>query len=539
LAEQQALSKLLSYRQNLKEHARDCLVVRAKDRQVVPLILNRAQLYIHKRLEEQKARLGFVRAIILKGRQQGASTYVAGRFYSKASLFKNTNVFILAHEQPASDALFDIVSRYHTNNPLAPATGKSNVKELEFKFLKSRYIVATAGAKATGRSRTIDFLHGSECAFWTNASEHFASSVQAVPELPGTEVILESTANGPEGEFYERVMNAVAGVGDYILIFIPWFWSPEYSRPIPPGFELSGEIPDGAIMSDQEYQQLHNVPMGHMVWRRAKIAELRSHKLFMQEYPADVHEAFQSTSADSYIESMPVLRARKRTREPLGPLIIGADPAGPGGDRFAVAWRRGLCVERVEYRNKLETLEAVEWLHSIIQEDDPAVVNIDAGGIGASVISVLRQRDSRYKRLVKAVNFGGKSQHKLAKPGVPGPKNRRAEIWTRLKEWLSLEEGVSLPDEDVIQADIIAPRLKKTLSNDILLESKEEMRARGVRSPDLADAICLTFADLRHIKNWSSKKKRVNFGTPDMKQVQEVRCQRVHPATKSRNGWMI
>jgi hypothetical protein len=515
-------------------------VVRAKDKKVVPFVMNRAQHYIHSKLEEQKKKLGFVRAIILKGRQQGASTYVAGRFYSKASLFKNTSVFILAHEQAASDALFDIVSRYHTNNPIAPTTGKANVKELEFKYLGSRYIVATAGAKATGRSRTIDFLHGSECAFWTNASEHFASSVQAVPELPGTEVILESTANGPSGEFYERVMNAVAGIGDYILIFIPWFWSHEYSREVPAGFELEVEVPDGGIMSEQEYQELYAVPMGHMVWRRAKIAELRSQKLFMQEYPATVHEAFQTTNDESYIESMPVLRARKRDREALGPLVIGADPAGPGGDRFSVAWRRGLCVEKVEFRNKLETLEAVEWLHSIIQDDDPAVVNIDAGGIGAAVISVLRTKDPRYRRLVKAINFGGTSQHKLAKPKMPGPKNRRAEMWTRLKDWLSLEEGVSLPDRDDIQADIVAPRLKKNLTNDILLESKEEMRSRGVRSPDLGDSICLTFADLRHIKNWSSKKKkRAEFGTPDVPTADAPTRRSVRSVSSSRNGWMM
>lgn len=531
------LARLARYRKDLKLHAKECLKIRTKERKIVPFELNKVQVYIDGVLNKQKAELGYVRALILKGRQQGASTYVAARYYSAASLRKNTNVFILAHEQAASDALFGIVSRYHSNNPIAPSTGMSNVKSLELKHMGSEYTVSTAGAKATGRSKTIDLLHGSEVAFWQNADKHFAASVQAVPSTPGTEVILESTANGPSGEFYERVQDAIAGRGDYILIFVPWFWSDEYSRDVPAGFELSADVADKGVMSEQEYAEIHGLTLGQMAWRRAKIDELRSERLFMQEYPSTVHEAFQTTDDDSYIEAVPVLRARKRDREALGPLIIGADPAGPGGDRFSVARRRGTCVYKVEYRNKLETLEAVEWLHSIIQDEKPSIVNIDAGGIGAAIISLLKTKHPDYPRLVKSINFGGTSHHKMAKPKVPGPKNRRAEMWTRCKEWLDLEEGVSLPDDDAIQADLTAPRLKKTLTNDILLESKEEMRARGIRSPDLGDAIVLTFADLRHIKKYLQPKQPSKFGVPE--QTQNIPATPKRAAVGQPNGWMI
>lgn len=535
--QQKALAKLLEYRNDLGLHAEECLKIRAKDKKIIPFKLNKVQRYIDKTMNDQIKKQGFVRALILKGRQQGASTYVGARFYSRASLHKNTNVFILAHEQAASDALFAMVSRYHTNNPIAPETGTSNVKSLAFKYMGSEYTVATAGAKAAGRSKTIDLFHGSEVAFWQNDDKHFASSVQAVPNIPGTEVILESTANGPTGEFYERVQDALAGRGDYMLIFVPWFWSDEYERPVPDGFELDKEVADGGVISEAEYAEVHGLSLKKMAWRRAKIAELRSEKIFMQEYPATVYEAFQSTDDDSFIEAVPVLRARKRDREALGPLILGCDPAGPGGDRFAIARRRGNCVYKVEYRNKLETLAAVEWIHSIIKDEDPAVVNIDAGGIGAAVISVLKARKKHYPRLIKAVNFGGTSQHKLAKPKVPGPKNRRAEMWNRCKEWLDTIEGVSLPDQDAIQADLTAPRLKKTLTNDILLESKEEMRERGVRSPDLADAICLTFADLSYIKSWSVQAKEKKFGEPEQNEQPEPTYTQIG-VEAGNNGWM-
>src|SRR5690606_9388302 len=132
-----------------------------------------------------------------------------------ATLNRGVNVYILTHEQTATDNLFKMVDRFQTHNPLAPSTGKSNAKELEFDKLDSSYVVATAGQKGGGRSRTISLFHGSEVHFWNNAKDHFASSVQTVPDRPGTEIILESTGNGPSGEFYERWHDAVAGKSDY------------------------------------------------------------------------------------------------------------------------------------------------------------------------------------------------------------------------------------------------------------------------------------------------------------------------------------
>src|SRR5690606_30018911 len=151
--------------------------------------------------------------------------------------------------------------------------------------------------------------------------------------------------------------------------------------------------------------------------------------------------------------------------EGVGPLIIGVDPASQGGDRFAMCFRRGLRVERVEWRNKLNHEEGVAWCRDVIDSFRPARMNIDAGNIGANIITTLKNLGPHYADVVRGVNFGGTSEHRLARPKVPGPWNRRAEMYARGKEWLELPEGVSLPDEGSLQADICAPKQKARLDN--------------------------------------------------------------------------
>lgn len=491
------------------------LKVRNKVGNVVPFVMNDGQRILHEAIEKQKRVTGKVRMLVPKSRQVGVSTYSGARFYHNTTMFKGRNTYILAHEQTASEALFGIVDRYNKNNPFAPNVGAANVRELVFDKIESSYTVATAGSKAGGRGKSMNNFHGSEVAFWPNAADHFAASVQTVPDMENTEIILESTANGVTGEFYERVQDAIAGKGDYRFSFIPWFVMPEYSRKVPEGLEISNEN-DGSLFTEQEYMELFDLSVEQMVWRRNKIFEMRNAALFDQEYPASVELAFQQKAEGAYHDAGKILRARKRNnRRGEGPLILGVDPAGEGGDRFSIAFRRGYVVEQVIWRDKIDHLEAVEWLKTIIDEHDPAVVFIDAGGIGKPVLSTLRGKGERYNLpYVRAVNFGGPSQFKLARPNMPGPKNRRAEMQQRVKEWLELEEGVTLPDIDAIQADLTNIRIRPSLTNDLQLLSKPEMRKLGLRSPDLADAIGLTFADLTFIREWSQKPQKPGF-TPD------------------------
>lgn len=484
-------------RQKLKSdfphYAPRCLRIRSKAGAIVPLELNQAQIYLHGRLEAQKERTGKVRALVLKGRQQGISTYIGGRYYHKASHTKGVRVFILTHEQDATNNLFGMVERYHTHCPdlVKPVTGAANAKELSFERLESGYAVGTAGAKAVGRSQTVQLFHGSEVAFWPNAKTHFAGVVQAIPDLPGTEIVLESTANGVGGEFHERWQQAEAGIGDYEAIFIPWFWQDEYRRDVPADFQLDED--------EQAYADAHGITLGQMVWRRAKIAELKDELLFKQEYPATADEAFQLTGHDSFIKSESVLAARKATCEGIGPLVLGVDPARFGDDRFAIAWRRGRKVSKIESKGKIDTVAGANWVRQVIDADKPARVFIDVGGVGAGVVDILHSWGGIYKELAVGVNFGSEPQEpvKIMDDGskMPGPRNRRAEMWERSRDWLKEPGGADVPDTDALQSDACGPGYSYDVNQRLLLESKEHMRARGVRSPDEWDAVVLTFAE--------------------------------------------
>lgn len=511
---------------NFTEYAPLCLKIKAKSGKTVPLELNKAQLFAHLVMEKQRAETGKVRVLILKARQQGFSTYVGARFYHKASLNGGTNVFILTHEQAATDNLFAMVSRYHAHSPLKPATGAANAKELIFNKLDSGYSVATAGQKAVGRSKTIQLFHGSEVAFWPNAAEHFAGVMQAIPDLPGTEVVLESTANGITGEFYERWQQAEAGVGDYLPIFSPWFWEPAYRRAVPEDFIIGTEPEGDGELSEAEYMELHGLDMEQMAWRRAKIAELKDPMLFKQEYPATPEEAFQATGHDSFIKPGLVLKAMKnKIEDPVGPLVVGVDPSRFGDDLFAIIWRQGRKIVRKETIQKIDTVQGANRVRQIIDADNPARVFIDAGGQGAGVVDILKSWGGKYEKIVVGVNFGGEPQEPVVKlddgSPTPGPKNRRAEMWYRSREWLKDPMGVDIPDESVFQSDAVGPSYKYDANQRIVLESKEAMRKRGVRSPDVWDAVALTFAEPVHEKQG---------GKP--------RPKRALPVKARQTGWM-
>ena len=487
----------LRLRDDFPHYASKCMRIKDKSGKIEPLELNQAQRYLHDRLEGQKAKTGMVRALVLKGRQQGISTYIGARFYHRVTHTTGLSVFILTHEQSATDNLFAMVDRYHKHCPalVRPETGAANAKELSFSKLDGGYMVGTAGTKAVGRSKTVQLFHGSEVAFWPNAPTHFSGVVQAIPQEPGTEVILESTANGLGGEFHERWQMAEAGIGDYIAIFIPWYWQIEYSRPVPDGFALDEE--------ETAYQEAYGLTDEQMAWRRAKIAELKDPLLFKQEYPATAAEAFQTTGHDSYIKPELVLAARKRTCEPIGPLVVGADPARYGDDRFSLAFRQGRRVNKVESRSKLDTVAGANWIKSVIDKDKPARVFVDVGGIGAGVVDILHDWGKPYKETVVPVNFGSPPQDD-PNPEGGGPRNRRAEMWMRSNEWLQEVGGADLPDSDALQADACAPGYKYDMQNRLLLESKEDMKRRGVRSPDEWDAVALTFAEpVADKSNWS------------------------------------
>lgn len=482
----------LRLRDDLEFYARNCLKIRSKGGEIESFVFNRAQQFIHSRLEEQKTLIGKVRALILKGRQQGCSSYVSGRFYHASTWNKGVQTFILTHEDQATQNLFKMVNRYHDHCPIfvKPSTGAANAKELFFDKLDSGYKIGTAGTKAVGRSSTIQLFHGSEVAFWPNADDHASGVLQAVPDLPGTEVILESTANGVGNYYHQNWQAAERGEGEFIAIFVPWFWQDEYRKEVPPDFVMTEE--------ETEYAQAYDLDPQQIMWRRNKIIELKDPNLFKQEYPATAAEAFQMSGHDSFIKPEAVARARKHEAQESGPLVIGVDPARFGDDGTAMARRRGRKIPKVEIRHKLSTMEVVGWIKQVIDTEFPAKVFIDVGGLGAGIYD--RLVEMGYGKIVVAVNFGSSPlepprRDKDGRLMGGDPVNRRAEMWMASRDWLDQPGGVDIPDKDSLQADACGPGYKYDSNANVLIESKQDMRRRGVKSPDEWDSVVLTFAE--------------------------------------------
>ena len=486
---------------DLPFYSETALRIQVKGGKTVPFVLNKSQEYIHELLEQQRRDTGKVRALILKGRQLGSSTYVGARYFHKAITTPGQGVFILAHDTETSQKLFRMTKRYYEYLPpqLVVPAKTSNRKELIFEGLNSSYSVGTAGSGNVGRGTTSQYFHGSEVAFWPNADEITLGILQSVPDIEGSEVIMESTANGMQGMFYEMCIQAAAGEGDFQLIFVPWFWGEDYVRKVPPGFVLT--------VDEEEYKNLYDLTLEQMAWRRAKIETEFRGKLwrFRQEYPANAQEAFQ-TSGDSFVKAEAIVRARcAKFKDNYAPLVIGVDPARGmslahsmgwvsdadeegKGDRTVLAFRQGRTLLKVKTFRQMDEMKLAGILAQYIERYPKRIhsVNIDYG-CGSGTFDRLKEMGyGKYVNIIHA-GSGAIDAKKFA--------NKRVEMAFDFRDWL-YEGEVSIPDEDAIQMDIAAVPDSVVSSNmKEILPSKYEIKKKyGGVSPDIFDAICLTFA---------------------------------------------
>lgn len=474
----------IKLRDNYPHYALKCLKIRPRKGEVFPFILNKAQLHLHEVAEDQRRRTGKVRIITVKGRQLGVSTYVGGRFYWRVTHSFGVRAFILTHDKEATNNLFDMTKRFHENCPqlVRPSIQASNSKELIFGDLDSGYKLGTAGNKGVGRSSTIQFLHGSETAYWPNAAEHAKGILQAVPDQAGTEIFFESTAKGVGNYFHEQWQLAESGKSDFIAVFLPWFWDEDYIRDCEEDFQRTEE--------EDELANLYKLSNEQLSWRRNKIIELSAGGMdgarsFKSEYPSNSIEAFETTGNDTFIPPNIVMPARKGDAEPYGKLVIGVDPARFGDDRTSIIRRQGRVASKLERYEKKDTMEVAGIIHNIIEQEKPYRVCIDIGGLGAGVYD--RLVELGHRETVVSVNFGSMALNNK-KYG-----NKRAEIWSMAKQWLQ-ELPCKIPDDDSLHADLCSPKYKFDSNGRLFLEKKEDMKRRGIRSPDAADSLALTFS---------------------------------------------
>ena len=277
-------------------YAASALKIRTKAGKIEPLVLNEAQLILLDAIEKQLQETGRIRIVVLKARQQGLSTIIGAYLYWRTSQRKARKALVVAHKADSTKTLFDMTQRYHDQCPeiLRPHTAYSSRKELVFDILDSSYAVATAGGDSIGRSETISDAHLSELAFWpkATAAENLNGVLQAIPNEPGTCVIVESTANGVSGLYADLWRGAVDGSNGFIAVFIPWFKTKEYWIPVKAPLEHTPEETKLIRLFGLDDEQLN--------FRRQKIAT-NGPDAFQQEYPATALEAFLTTGRPVFI----------------------------------------------------------------------------------------------------------------------------------------------------------------------------------------------------------------------------------------------
>lgn len=498
----EAQADLQRLRTDFAFFASKCLYIRTKSGAIIPFKLNRSQLFLHERIEDQRKRKGRVRAIIVKGRQGGSSTYIEGRYFWRVwRTTKALRAYILTHHDDATSNLFGMAETFYANMPapIRPKTKSANAKEMVFADSGAGYKVATAGTKEIGRSDTIQLFHGSEVPSWPNATTHISGIMQAIADEPDTESILESTAKGVGNVFHTYSMAAVRGQSDYEMIFVPWFWSEDYEAPCPADTKFSEEW--------LAYGRMHKLHWEQLYWAWRKNRELAQAKSldpdricpdFRQEYPATFDEAFQS-SGDSFIPAVSVLGARRPTEKIIGrgPIILGIDPARDR-DRVGIIDRCGRRAgERIceAWPPQGDTVFLAQRIAGVIKRLLPDAVNIDVGH-NPGLYDLLR--DMGYGQICNPVNFGS-APVGLGPTGDRMYAHRRDEMWDLMRDWFESPGGVQIPDRDDLHADITAPvwgpgATRETTNNALIIEPKDKIKERLGSSPDLGDALALTFS---------------------------------------------
>ena len=197
----------------------------------------------------------------------------------------------------------------------------------------------------------------------------------------------------------------------------------------------------------------------------------------------EVYGEFPSQGDDQFISPRVVddAFARERHNDFTAPVVIGVDPARGGTDSTVIAVRQGRDLIAIKRYHGDDTMTVVGHVIDAIEEYKPVLTVIDEGGLGYGILD--RLVEQRYK--VRGVNFGWKAKNQI----MWG--NKRAELWGETREWL---KSASIKADRMLKNDLTGPKTKPDSSGKIFLESKKDMKSRGLASPDAADAIAVTFA---------------------------------------------
>lgn len=216
-----------------------------------------------------------------------------------------------------------------------------------------------------------------------------------------------------------------------------------------------------------------------------EIADMRAQMTEM-EYRQELLCDFTASASDVVmpIDLVTDAAAREMSAEDVAgqPVVLGVDVARFGDDRTAICVRQGLFLREMRTYTELSTMDAASAVMACWTEFSPDAVFIDAGAMGAGVIDRLRQLGYSPTE----VNFGGAAME------AERYANIRAEMYFKCRDWL--EAGGAIGQDADLKTELSAAEYRFTGNGRIILEGKDKIKERMGKSPDLADALALTFA---------------------------------------------
>lgn len=371
---------------NTKQYIEKYIKIRDKSGKIINLQFNEPQQRLYDIIKEQKLKNKPVRIVILKARQLGFSTIAESILFKETTTKFNVNTGIITHQDEATKNLFNMSKLMYECLPqeMKPAKKASNAQELIFDNdkgtgLKSKIRCMTAGSQGVGRSYTYDNLHVSELAFWPgNKKTTMTGLLQAVPNLPSTIIIIESTANG--FEYFKEIWDgAVAGENDFIPLFVGWNELKDYQMPYT-GFELTSE--------EIQLQRDYNLSLEQLTWRRWCIRNNCSNDIeqFKQEYPITPEEAFISTGTCYFNKEIIMGRINK---------IKNIKPLRKGYFSYSI---NGNKISDIEF---IDDDKGYIDIYEEPKEGHPYVLGGDTAGDGSDYFTGLVIDNSNSKQIAK------------------------------------------------------------------------------------------------------------------------------------------
>ena len=495
---------LANYPYNFKEFAEEFLLIKNKNAEIQPFLLNEWQEQTNKFVIKQYETHGFIDILTIKGRQGGMTTFYSG-FIIYIALANKVNVGFVADNGKNAQIIFEMAMLM-----LSKIFGVGLEKQGKGHFGKliildnwektSLRFYSAEGGKIRGG--TVGAILNDELGERSDILE-----LEGLAKSKGAIHIKNGTPNGTGNNLHLLYTNAKNQNELDKVLFLPWYELKQYELSKP--YEKTDEI--------EEYLLKHNLQglnEEKKSWLYDKYKEISLNypnavEKINQEYPPSVEVGFTSSAVNCFCEPELINKAfvNKDYTIKHNEIIIGIDIAG-GGDTSAVAIKKGdYCDFEILKHNSskggLQATEKVEALKNMLLEmfdksprDTSIIINYDkTGAVGIHfdyviipMINFLRQ--SGHEVICKGVHFN----ENVVSREFDGEKviNARNIMYMNLRKWFLTEEVRVVDKFNKLQEELLATKIE-TVNGEIRIVKKENIKKGLGRSPDFADALALCF----------------------------------------------